>query len=136
MSVSRNTGIPIETIPYCSHDEMLSWYGRARIYIGLSISDAIPTSLLEAIVMGSFPIQSNTGAAEEWIFDGETGFIVPPEDPEIVAEAIRKAVRDDNLVDSAVEANYRVAEDRLDEDLIWPQVVGYYQKILNETGGA
>jgi hypothetical protein len=62
--VSQSTGIPIDLIPPCSHDDMLRLYGRARVYIGLSISDAISTSFLEAIVMGAFPIQSCTACGD------------------------------------------------------------------------
>ena len=127
--VSRSTGIPVRVISQCSHEEMLGWYGRARAYVGLSISDAIPTSLLEAMVTGAFPIQSNTGAAGEWVVDGESGIIVPPEDPGVVAAAIRRAVSEDVLVDRAAEINARVARERLDEKLIRPRVVAMYQRI-------
>jgi glycosyltransferase involved in cell wall biosynthesis len=127
--VSKSTGIPIEIIPYCSHDDMLRHYGQARVYIGLSISDGISISELEAIVMGAFPIQSCTACADEWITDGQSGFIVPPEDPEPVAEAIRRAVSDDMLVDRAAELNAQVARERLDQAVIKPQVVAIYQKV-------
>lgn len=130
---AKSTGIPIEVIDRCSHDDMLRWYGRSRLYIGLSISDAIPTSLLEAMIMGAFPIQSNTGAAHEWVTDGETGMIVPPEDPNVVASAIRRALSDNALVDHAAEVNGRVARERLDENVIRPQVVATYSRIVAET---
>jgi len=127
--VSRSGGIPVEVIPYCSHEDMLRLFGRARISIGLSISDAISTNLLEAMVMGAFPIQSCTSCADEWIVDGESGFIVPPEDPEPIAAAIRRAVSDDALVDRASEVNARVARERLDQEIIKPQVIAIYQRV-------
>jgi glycosyltransferase involved in cell wall biosynthesis len=131
--VSQSTGIPIEIIRLCSHDEMLRLYGQARISIGLSISDAISTSLLEAMVMGAFPIQSCTACADEWIVDGETGAIVPPEDPELIAAAIRRAVSDDVLVDKAAELNSRVAQERLNQSVIRPQVIAMYEKVAAEA---
>jgi len=131
---SQDTGIPVEFIPPCSHEDMLRWYGRSRIYIGLSISDAISTSFLEAIVMGAFPIQSNTACVDEWIVNGRGGFIVPPEDPDVIAQAIRKAVQSDALVDAADELNKQLARERLDESIIKPQVVKMYQEILAERG--
>ena len=127
--ISQSTGISIDFIPRCSHDEMLRLFGRARLYIGLSISDAIPTSLLESIVMGAFPIQSCTSCADEWIENGKTGIIVPPEEPEVVAAAIRRAVSDDELVDYAAEQNRILAIKRLDQSVIKPQVVEMYDKI-------
>lgn len=127
--VSCATGLPVEVIPPCSHDDMLRLHGRARIYIGLSISDGISASLLEAMVMGAFPIQSCTSCADEWIVDGETGFIVPPEDPQQVAKAIRHAVADDDLVDRAARRNAQVAAERLGSSLIQPQVIAMYEKM-------
>lgn len=127
--VSYTTGLPIEVIPRCSHDDMLRRYGQARISIGLSISDGISTSLLEAMVMGAFPIQSCTSCCEEWIVSGETGLIVPPEDPEPIAAAIRKAVSDDLLVNRAAELNARVAQERLDQSVIKPLVIAMYENI-------
>jgi glycosyltransferase involved in cell wall biosynthesis len=108
---------------------MLRLYGRARVSIGLSISDAISTNLLEAMVMGAFPIQSCTACADEWIVDGERGFIVPPEDPEPIAAAIRRAVTEDVLVDRAAELNTQTAQERLDQEKIRPQVIAMYEKI-------
>jgi glycosyltransferase involved in cell wall biosynthesis len=131
--VSKSTGIPIEVIPYCSHDDMLRLYGRARVSIGLSISDAISTNLLEAMVMGAFPIQSCTSCADEWIVDGQTGFIVPPEDPEPIAAAIRRAVSENSLVDSAAERNARLAWECLDQAKIKPQVIDIYKRIAAQS---
>jgi glycosyltransferase involved in cell wall biosynthesis len=129
----QETGIPVRIIPQCSHEEMLRWYGRARIYIGLSISDAISTSLLESMVMGAFPIQSCTSCADEWISNGKSGLIVPPEDPDIIAQAILKALNDDVLVNEAAKINERVAFERLDQTKIRPQVIKMYQDIFEEN---
>jgi glycosyltransferase involved in cell wall biosynthesis len=131
----QETGIPVEIIPNVSHDEMLRWYGRARVYIGLSISDAISTSLLEAMVMGAFPIQSCTSCADEWISDGKSGFVVPPEDPHVIADAIGKTLTDDTLVNRAAEINLQVAKARLDHSLIQPKVVQMYQDIYATRKG-
>jgi hypothetical protein len=128
-----DTGLPVEVISQCTHDEMLRLFGQARIYLGLSISDAISTSLLEAIVMGAFPIQSNTSSADEWIVDGETGFIVPPEDPEQIAQAIRRAVTEDELVDNAAHINAQTVRERLDISIIKPQVIAMYNQIYAES---
>lgn len=130
--LSKKTGLPIEVIPKISHEEILQLYGKARIYLGLSISDAISTSMLEAMVMGAFPIQSNTSCADEWIEDGVSGFIVPPEDPEIIANKIYAAIKDDNMVDKAANLNINTIKTRLDQRIIKQQVVQIYKDILNE----
>ena len=126
---SEASGIPVDIVPPSPHEDVLRLNGQARISIGLSISDAISASFLEAIVMGAFPIQSCTSCANEWITDGETGLLVPPEDPQPIAAAIRRALTDDALVDRAAELNGRVVRERLDQNLIRPQVVASYKQI-------
>ncbi len=129
---SQDTGIPVDILPNSNHDAMLRLHGQARIYIGLNISDGISISSLEAILMGAFPIQSCTACSDEWIVNGVNGFIVPPEDPDIIAVAIREAVLNDSLVDSANEYNKKLARERLDEKIIEPQVIAMYKEILAE----
>ncbi len=127
--LARDTGLDITLIPPTSHEEILRLHGRARISIGLSLSDGISTSFLEALVMGSFPIQSNTSSAGEWIRDGQTGILVPPEDPEPVAAAIRRAATDDALVDRAAEANAATVTERLDVAVLRPRAVAFYRDL-------
>jgi hypothetical protein len=131
---SRSTGIPIDLIPRSTHEDMLRLHGQARISIGLSISDGCSTSFLEALMMGSFPIQSSTASADEWVQDGETGFLVPPEDTETIARAIRRALTDDALVDRAADLNARVAAERLDAAKIRATVIAAYERIFARHG--
>ena len=133
--LNQSTGIPVEIIPKSSHKDMLNLHGRARISIGLSIGDAASTSMLEAMVMGSFPIQSCTACAGEWIKDGKTGMIVPPEDPQFIAAAIKLAISDDLLVDNAADLNTQVARERLDYLSIQKQVITMYEKIVIKSSG-
>lgn len=129
---TQRTGIKHEIIGTVTHKEMLSIFAKSRIYIGLSISDAISTSLLEAIATGAFPIQSDTSCAEEWITHGETGFIVPPEDCTAIVKALKIAINDDTLILSAARLNRETAKKRLDNDRIIPVVVDTYNQIMNE----
>ena len=61
--------LDIRVLPYGSHEQMLRMFGRARVYLGVSISDAISTSMLEAMALGAFPIQTNTSCCNEWFED-------------------------------------------------------------------
>jgi glycosyltransferase involved in cell wall biosynthesis len=128
--LSHDTGIPFEVEQQkWTRDDILRMHGRARVSIGLSISDAISTSLLEAMVLGSFPIQSNTGCGDEWIKCGDNGLLVPPESPEAVAAALRQALTDDALVDRAAETNAMLTSERIDVSVVAPQVVKMYERI-------
>jgi len=130
---TESTGILTRIIPHGTpHQEIMRLHGKARLSIGLSISDGLPSSFLEALVMGAFPIQSNTSCADEWIIDGKSGFIVPPEDPDIIASTIRKAISDDNLVDTAAQINEETAKNNLDFFVIRENVIDLYTKLVTD----
>jgi glycosyltransferase involved in cell wall biosynthesis len=130
--MALQTGISLEILPPAAHEEVLRLHGRSRVSIGLSISDGLSTSALEAMVMGAFPVQSNTSCLTELVKDGETALMVPAEDPPEVAAAIRRALSDDAMVDRAAEINTRLAAERLDCSVIQPQVIEMYERIAAE----
>jgi glycosyltransferase involved in cell wall biosynthesis len=82
------------------HHEMLKHFSEARVYIGISLSDGISTSLLEAMATGCYPIQTNTSCATEWISEN-SGLIVEPFKPLGLAAAIRSTLISDQKVDEA-----------------------------------
>ena len=108
-----------------SHKEMLSLFASARIYLGVSLSDGISTSLLEAMAGGAFPIQTSTSCADEWIVNGVSGFLVDPS-IESICQALLAASSDDDLVDKASQINLRVARKRLDVAAINGKLTNFY----------
>ena len=66
--MSRESGIKVTAYPKkkLSHDQMMEMFSRALIYVGLSLSDGISTSMLEALAMGAYPLQTNTACTSEW----------------------------------------------------------------------
>ncbi len=132
--LSSRVGIPTEVFTprdRLSHEEVLRRHGEARLSIGLSMSDGVSTSFLEAILMGSFPVQSWTSCANEWVVHGETGMLVPPEDPGEVAEAIRRVLADDALVDAAAERNWKTSLNRLDGEKLARSARAIYEQLAS-----
>jgi glycosyltransferase involved in cell wall biosynthesis len=107
---------------------MLRLFGRARLAVGTSRSDGLPLSCAEALAMGALPIQSNTSCLGEWIRDGETGLLVPPDDAHVVAAAITRAVCDDALVDTASRLNEETARRHFDRSVTRRQAINMYER--------
>lgn len=116
--LASETGLELALPGPLAHEDVLRLHGEARVSIGLSISDGISQSFLEALLMGSFPVQSFTGCACEWAEDGAGALFVPPEEPAQVADALRRALTDDGLVDAAAASNLETARRRLDRPAI------------------
>ncbi|MEM9185042.1 MAG: glycosyltransferase family 4 protein [Planctomycetota bacterium] len=132
-AVGGSTGLPIKILPKLPHEEMLRRHGSARMSIGVSATDGLSTSFLEALVMGAFPIQSHHAAAAEWIEDGKSGLIIDPDDPGRLAEAIRRVATDDELVDSAAAINDETCRRRLAADVVREQAIAMYQAIADDS---
>src|SRR6185369_6531123 len=128
-SLAQGFGIKLSILPRSHSQEMVRLMGRARVAIGIGLADGTPVSMLEAMIMGALPIQSDTVSIAEWIHDGENGLLVPPDQPEVIARAIQRALTDDNLVEQAARINADIAAERLDQDVIQPRVIEIYKKI-------
>lgn len=74
--ISKNTGLKINSYPKKSlkRYEVLEIMSRSRIFIGVSRTDGISTSMLEAMAMGAIPVQTSTSCCKEWF--SETGVAV------------------------------------------------------------
>ncbi|HKB15288.1 MAG TPA: glycosyltransferase, partial [Planctomycetota bacterium] len=71
--------------------------------------DGIPTFLLEAMLCGVPVVTTPVSGIPELVVDGETGFLARPGEPESLAEAIERALRDRLLADRvAARARKRV----------------------------
>ncbi|MDQ2855164.1 MAG: glycosyltransferase [Acidobacteriota bacterium] len=131
--VSEIPGLRVtEVRPRCTHEEILDLMGSARIAIGISTSDGTPNAMLEAMVLGAFPIQSDTISTAEWIEDGVNGILVSATDSQSIADALRRALSDDELVDRAAKINNDLVEERLDLVKIKPQVIELYRKVAKQ----
>ena len=125
--IREETNLNIRSIPKkrLSHSEMLNLFGKARAYVGVSLSDGISTSLLEAMAMGAFPIQTNTSCADEWIEDGISGKLIEPNQEE-VRNSLRQALNDDLLVDRASVINRQKIENKCNEEQIQLKSLKFY----------
>ena len=113
---------------------VLKLMGESLIFIGNSASDGMPNTLLESIIMGAFPIQSNPGGAtSEMITDGENGLLINnPEDETEIALLIEKAIKNMRLLKKAYIFNSEIIRPKLERDLIRKEVLKKYESIQLE----
>lgn len=129
--LAADTGLRIACDNYLpDHRQALARMAEARIAMGISISDGISTSLLEAMALGAFPVQSNTACVDEWTEDGKTAFIVSPYDSREIAERLIAAATDDAMVDAAAATNRATIERRWEVGGVGATVLDYYRRIL------
>jgi glycosyltransferase involved in cell wall biosynthesis len=70
---------------------------QADMIVLPSRSEGIPNVALEAMALGKPVIATAVGGTPEVIVDGESGLLVPSEQPEVMAQAILQVVNDSEL---------------------------------------
>ena len=119
-------------MPPSPPEEVWKLFGRSRVAIGIATSDGTPNTMLEAMIMGALPIQTDPGGAtSEWIENGVNGLIVPYDDPGQIAQAIRRALADDGLINTAQAVNCKLALARVDSAVVRPRVIEAYRRVVN-----
>lgn len=113
-----------------SHHEVLSLMGNAKLYVGNSISDGMPNTLLEAILSGVFPIQSNPGGVtEEIINDRFNGrLILNPNDIEHIKNIIIETLKKEDI-NVGITYNLNVVSPKLEMNYIAAKVKNAYTQL-------
>ena len=90
--VAKETGLSIKAHGKgkLTHKQVLELFAKSTIYVGLSESDGISTSMLEAMAMGAIPVQTSTACCDEWFQN--SGVAVHEISVPAVMDAIRKGL--------------------------------------------
>ncbi len=114
-------------------------YNLASVYVGASRRserlgvEGFGISLVEASACGLPVVAGNSGGIPDAVQDGETGFLVPPEDPAALADAICRLLGDATLATRLGENGRRAVETHFN----WDRVVRDLREIESRVvGGA
>jgi len=113
-----------------SHVEMLKLFSESRVYIGMSLSDGISTSLLESMATGCYPIQTNSGCACELVTES-SGSLVRLDNIQEIREQLREALTNDILVDEAAKINLATIRSRASTAVVSPKTRPFYTDIFS-----
>jgi glycosyltransferase involved in cell wall biosynthesis len=113
---------------------------KAKIYIGNSISDGMPNTLLEAIISGAFPIQSDPGGAtSEIIEDGLNGLLIlNPMNVDGIKNLILKSLEQPEILEKAFHYNLEMVRPKLERTFVKQEVLKKYEQVekdLNMSHG-
>ena len=113
---------------FLPHQQILKLMGKALIYIGNSNSDGMPNTLIEAIIMGAFPIQSNPGGATaEIIAHNKNGLLIEDcESVEEISELVSNSIFNKALLELAYKFNLNELKPQFHRDKIKQEVLEKY----------
>jgi len=87
-------------VEFCGHvpwQQLAEWYARASVFVMPSYYETFGISVIEAMAFGLPVVATNAGGLPEVVQDNVTGILVPPKDPNALADAIVRLLRDPEL---------------------------------------
>lgn len=132
--------IPEDTLQEWAAEGLVEWWGfnkdmpevyrQAQVVALPSMGEGLPTALLEAAACERPIVATDVPGCREVVLDGETGLLVPPNDPAALAAAVEKLLDDPALRRRLGEnARQRVAQYFSDQK-INEQTLGVYYSLL------
>jgi glycosyltransferase involved in cell wall biosynthesis len=103
--------------------------GALDVFVLPSWIEGMPITVLEAMAHRKPVVATPVGGTPELVVDGETGLLVPPRDPEALAEALRSLVADPKRARRLGEAGYARVAERFTVDRMTTRVLEVYDEV-------
>lgn len=125
--------IEIRFIPFISDARVVAqYYQAADIYVHPAKAETFGLVIVEAEACGLPVVASAVGGIPELINEGETGYLIPSGDAEIMAEKILK-LKEDHILRERMSANASLlAKEKYGDDLMVERYLEFYQSVLKD----
>jgi L-malate glycosyltransferase len=109
--------------------DILSLHKAFDIFVMSSVTEGLGTSVLDAMACGRPVVATTAGGIPEVVRDGTTGMLVPPRDPQAMAEAIVKLLRNDGLRAQMGAAGTSLANARFSAERMVQETLRVYDRV-------
>jgi glycosyltransferase involved in cell wall biosynthesis len=110
-------------------ERVLELMTRARVMLAPSLVDGVPNSLYEAMAAGALPIVSPLETIQPVVENERNVLFARNLYPNEIAEALQRAMTDDELVDTVAAQNLPLVRRIANRSIIRPLVVAFYQEL-------
>lgn len=109
--------------------EVLKMMAEARVMLAPSLVDGVPNSMFEAMAAGAFPIVSPLETIRPVVENERNVLFARNLYPHEIAEAIVRAMTDDDLIDAAAERNLALVRRVANRAEIRGRVIEFYETL-------
>lgn len=111
--------------------DVMRFYPIMDVSVLTSLSEGLSITMLESMSFGIPVVATRVGGNPELVQDGETGFLVPPADPESFARAVIQILTDESLREKMGRQGRMLVESEFSIE----RVAGQYQRVYKEVLG-
>jgi glycosyltransferase involved in cell wall biosynthesis len=126
-------GASVRLLPMLVRSEMAGLFRLATASVSPTTHDGTPNTLLEAMACGALPVAGDIPSVREWITHGVNGLLVEPDDHELMASAIIRALTDQPLRARAAALNHEAIAARADYDTTMPKAEAFYEDVVTSA---
>ena len=112
------------------------WAADVFTHVPTTFPEGTPNAILEAMAAGLPVISTPIGGIPEVVREGETGLLVPPNDPEALAEAILKLRQDEALRSELGKGAQKWVQEHHDVRQLPEKVIQVYNRVTAEIFSA
>ncbi|PWU18849.1 MAG: hypothetical protein C5B48_14335 [Candidatus Rokuibacteriota bacterium] len=110
--------------------DVAAWYGRADVVVHPARWEGFGMAMLEAMLAADPVVATRAGSAPEIVVDGETGLLVPPDDPEALAQAVSALIAEPARAHALGRAGLERARSHFSVDRMADETVTVYRRAL------
>ena len=129
----RSCAERVDFLGFVDEDQLADCYKRCDVFVAPSRYESFGLIFLEAMNYSRPVIGCRAGGPEDIIVDGETGLLVPPQDPSALADAITALVSSPEQRREMGRAGRRRLLDRYSHTAMAEEFVTVYRKMLNAS---
>ena len=128
---SLNIGRHVRFLGAVPHDRAINLMQRSDLFVHCSENEGLPVAIMEALASGLPVVASKVGGVPDLIRNGDTGYLLSPNDFKGYAERMIQLLENDDQR-KQMEKNSRIfAEIWLSQDRILSKLEGVYESLLN-----
>jgi phosphoheptose isomerase len=112
--------------------EIKHYYSAADIFVSTPWYEPFGITPVEAMACGTPVIGSDVGGIKYTVKDGETGFLVPPDNPEALADRLAQVFQDPELLKKFSKRSLKRANEFFTWKIVAESIGDLYQEVLHE----
>lgn len=112
--------------------QLKDWYSAADIFVTTPWYEPFGITPVEAMACGTPVIGAQVGGIQYTVADGDTGLLVPPNDPEALAGAATRILTDERFAERLAVGGIRRARDLFTWDRVADLIEEVYEVVISE----
>ena len=122
-------------VVYCTNIEWkktMSILKSSNVLVLPSRIESIPNVIKEAFFLKVPVVATNVGGIPEIVTHGKTGLLVPPNEPQSLADSINHILENKEYAKKLADAAYEFLINNLTWDILLPKYIKFYEDLVKE----